>query len=366
MSSEAPPRTTTDPSGSELLMRAVRAVVDGRDLARRVVTEPTTAQWLSAPPDLPAVTGDIELWTRVFADDVPSDEVPRCFEERAAAHARRGTPPGDAVLVQHGCVNVLVGAVISWLEAGRPHPRAAEARQTAGAVALRTLQTATAAIARSYRLAAAARVPRTRDPLPESRRWCLAVAVREGETHRLLERFRAANPQASADTDGTTLTCFTSQWPTVPEGFGPYGVAPVEGCDTDRAAGRAGLAAAAARRYRLDHVDARQLLPLLAASDLDPDECDAFLTACLGPLHTADGNEHLMETLRAYLSHNLCTTAAARSLYVHRHTFAYRMRCIRSLTGLDPDRPFHRLRAELALLLREASRPGGRPRPRLA
>lgn len=364
MFSNAPPRTAADPLRPELLIRAVRAVGSCGELARHVLTEPATAPWLSAPPDLPAVTADIELWAGIFAGDVPSDEVPHRFEERAAEHARRGTPPANAVLVQHGCVNVLVGALISWLDDGRPAPQAAEAQRAAGAVALRTLQTATAAIARSYLDAATARAPRSRGPAPEPRRWCLAVMVREGESRQALERFRAVNPQATACASATALTGFTSRQPTVPEGLGPYGTAPVEADDTARAARRAALAAATARHYRLDHVDAGQVVPLLAALDLDPDERETFLTACLGPLHTTDRNEHLMATLHAYLSHNLCTTAAARSLYVHRHTFAYRMRCIRSLTGLDPDRPFHRLRAELALLLREASRPGP-PRPRL-
>lgn len=62
-------------------------------------------------------------------------------------------------------------------------------------------------------------------------------------------------------------------------------------------------------------------LPLIGAADQDPDNREEFLAACLGPLHTSDRHRHLPEPLRAYLVHGLRTTPAARSLYVHRHTF---------------------------------------------
>ncbi|WP_176604535.1 PucR family transcriptional regulator, partial [Streptomyces lycii] len=193
-----------------------------------------------------------------------------------------------------------------------------------------------------------------------------------------LQRFRAANPQALIVTTGpgntsggsftayTAFTAFTHDHPAVPDGLGPCGIVPVEDGDTTRAARRAAIAAVLARHHGLGHLDTRQAGPLLAALDLTHQEREAFLTSCLGPLHNSARHRHLLETLEAYLAHNLCTTAAARSLYVHRHTFAYRMRSVRALTGLDPDRPYHRLRAELALLMSRVHGSPAVPRQRTA
>jgi hypothetical protein len=66
----------------------------------------------------------------------------------------------------------------------------------------------------------------------------------------------------------------------------------------------------------------------------------------LGPL-LAEGNAHLLETLRAYLREGAATTAA-EALHVHAQTLRYRLRRVRELTGHDPHRPWPRFVLETA------------------
>ncbi len=67
----------------------------------------------------------------------------------------------------------------------------------------------------------------------------------------------------------------------------------------------------------------------------DPDALRTFAGSVLGPLDhyddTSDGE--LVASLRAFLDHNARWEAAARDLYVHRHTLRYRMRKVEELTG---------------------------------
>ncbi|MGW0310708.1 PucR family transcriptional regulator [Streptomyces flavidovirens] len=173
-------------------------------------------------------------------------------------------------------------------------------------------------------------------------------------TKAALQKFRALNPQALVAVTGTNVTAFTQERPKMPELFGPYGLVLIEDGDTMRAARRAALAAVIARHYGV-RVDTSQALPLIAALDMAPDERETFVTSCLGPLYTNLRHRYLLETLGTYLAHNLCVTAAARSLYVHRHTLTYRLRSIESLAGIDLSNPFDRMRAELALILSRTS-----------
>jgi hypothetical protein len=69
-----------------------------------------------------------------------------------------------------------------------------------------------------------------------------------------------------------------------------------------------------------------------------PDEVRSFYEDTLAPLVRYDeayGSE-LVATLETFLEHNGATGAAARALYVHRHTIAYRLERVKELTGLDP------------------------------
>ncbi|MRH87291.1 PucR family transcriptional regulator [Nocardia sp. SYP-A9097] len=64
-------------------------------------------------------------------------------------------------------------------------------------------------------------------------------------------------------------------------------------------------------------------------------------TWLLGLLAPLTGHPHLMEALRAYLTHDHNRVAAAESLVVHRNTLNYRLNRIATLTGYDPGASEH-------------------------
>ncbi|RDI50603.1 PucR family transcriptional regulator [Nocardia mexicana] len=61
----------------------------------------------------------------------------------------------------------------------------------------------------------------------------------------------------------------------------------------------------------------------------------------LGLLHPLAEHRHLLEALRAFISHDYHRLEAAAALVVHRNTLNYRLARIAELTGYDPGRPEH-------------------------
>ena len=83
-----------------------------------------------------------------------------------------------------------------------------------------------------------------------------------------------------------------------------------------------------------------------------------FVDAAIGPLqrYDAEHGTYLVATLRGYVDADYNAAEAARRLYVHANTLAYRLRTIRRLLGGDPCRGDLRLQVELALKLQELVR----------
>jgi hypothetical protein len=83
-----------------------------------------------------------------------------------------------------------------------------------------------------------------------------------------------------------------------------------------------------------------------------------FIDAAIGPLqrYDAEHGTYLVATLRGYVDADYNAAEAARRLYVHANTLAYRLRTIRRLLGGDPCRGDLRLQVELALKLQELVR----------
>jgi purine catabolism regulator len=83
-----------------------------------------------------------------------------------------------------------------------------------------------------------------------------------------------------------------------------------------------------------------------------------FVEDALGPLvrYDAEHGTDLVTTLRAYVQADYNANQAARRLYVHPNTLAYRLRSIRRLLGGDPARGDLRLQVELALKLEDLPR----------
>lgn len=82
----------------------------------------------------------------------------------------------------------------------------------------------------------------------------------------------------------------------------------------------------------------------------------------LGPI----ANSNLLETLRAYVDHDLSPAASARAMGVHKNTILYRIRRVEELTGLVLHRPRDLARAVVALEALRANGDGQRSPAALA
>lgn len=105
--------------------------------------------------------------------------------------------------------------------------------------------------------------------------------------------------------------------------------------------------------------DAEALGPFLLLDTLaGDDEACRTAAAVLAPLETydADTSRDLVHTLEVYLEENGNTTAAARRLFLNRHSLMYRLRKVEALTGRDLRRHEDRFLLELSLRLRRVSR----------
>jgi hypothetical protein len=314
-------------------------------LREEVLADPLLRHGREDPACDTTADEDLDVWLGALTGRLGAPDVRVRFRERAVALRTAGLPCEEALIRQHVCAGALMRALSETGE-----------REVVGRLVLHTLGVATTAIVGRYRNedaseeAACSRAPQPPGAAP---RWCLAATRVGRDGSEALRRFRAANPQALIAVTGAHLTAFTTERPREADVFGPHGLVYAGDGQTVRAARRAALAAVVARHYGVS-VDTERALPLIAALDMPAEQREAFVTSCLGPLHTSARHRHLLETLSVYLAHNLCVSAAARALYVHRHTMAYRLQAIGELTGLKLNSPFDRMRAELALVLSQA------------
>jgi DNA-binding PucR family transcriptional regulator len=84
----------------------------------------------------------------------------------------------------------------------------------------------------------------------------------------------------------------------------------------------------------------------------DPRELVRFADRTLAPLraHDARKDANLVETLRAYLEHELNTARTAAALYVHPNTVGLRLKRIEELLGMPLARPETLLQVKAALM----------------
>jgi PucR family transcriptional regulator, purine catabolism regulatory protein len=82
-----------------------------------------------------------------------------------------------------------------------------------------------------------------------------------------------------------------------------------------------------------------------------PEEVHGFFEDTIAPVARYDDQYRgeLLPTLECYLANDCNMNAAARALYAHRHTIAYRLERVRELTGLDPASTEDRERLGLGL-----------------
>lgn len=100
--------------------------------------------------------------------------------------------------------------------------------------------------------------------------------------------------------------------------------------------------------------DSRALMPFLMLDKLkDDDAALATARSALEPLlaYQKGSERPLLETLKMYLDENCNASAAARRLYLNRHSLLYRLNKIEELTGYDLDSRDDRFILELSLRL---------------
>jgi sugar diacid utilization regulator len=117
------------------------------------------------------------------------------------------------------------------------------------------------------------------------------------------------------------------------------------------------IAVRAVRRIggdRLATYDQLGVVRLLLGSDENGD-LEEFVRDVIGPLIEYDRkhNASLTATLRAYFEADCSQQLAAKQLFVHHKTLRYRLDRIEELTSLDLRRHEDRLRADLALKIRD-------------
>ena len=183
-------------------------------------------------------------------------------------------------------------------------------------------------------------------------RWCVAVDVGEQEVGALVRSLRRALPEAIVGrVGGAVVGYLPGEEPPVLDSVQGAGLAPA--ADAEAGARRARAAARVAAHLRRPLVRYEDVVPLAAVLDGPDDERLAFVDAWLGPVLADGRGEELLRSLSEFYASGLSLAAAARNLYVHRHTLEYRLNRIEALLGADPKAQPSRLFLELALALRD-------------
>ncbi|TMK89400.1 MAG: hypothetical protein E6G57_01670 [Actinobacteria bacterium] len=183
-------------------------------------------------------------------------------------------------------------------------------------------------------------------------RWCVAVDVGEQEVGALVRSLRRALPEAIVGRVGGAVVSYLpgEEAPDL-DGIQGAGLAPA--VDPEAGARRARAAARVAAHLRRPLVRYEDVVPLAAVLDGPDDERHAFVDAWLGRVLADSRGEELLRSLSEFYASGLSLAAAARNLYVHRHTLEYRLNRIEALLDADPKAQPTRLFLELALALRD-------------
>jgi len=183
-------------------------------------------------------------------------------------------------------------------------------------------------------------------------RWCVAVDVGEQEVGALVRTLRRAMPEAIVGrVGGAVVSYLPGEDPPELDGIQGVGLAPA--VNPEAAARRARAAARVAAHVGRPLVRYEDVVPLAAVLDGPDEERLAFVQTWLGPVADDPRGEELLRSLTEFYASGLSLAAAARNLYVHRHTLEYRLNRIESLLGADPKSQPTRLFLELALALRD-------------
>jgi hypothetical protein len=185
----------------------------------------------------------------------------------------------------------------------------------------------------------------------EAIRWCLVSRTTHEDAGVEVRNMRRTYPGAAVGRIGRTVIAYVPgdeipEPPVTPAGLS-------RATDTVRAFKRARATLEVAIHLNRDCVLYEDVVPLAMVLGGPTEEREAFVGAQLGPLLEDQLGDELVKTLGAYYGSGQSVAAAARELFVHRHTLEYRLQRIETLLGKDLKAGDDRLLLELALAIRK-------------
>lgn len=337
--------------------------------------------YANATPDILAdarewAHGSIEITLGIITGKLDIRDFDEALIDVGRRRALQGFPLHDVLQAN------LIGAEVLWETAWAIAPRDPEALTEILAVSMRAtidlLQHAVKAVSHGYLEVDNARVAdeeydmqalvetlagiRQPDRRHEERadlrgidltalRWCVVARTDTESIGTAVRALRRGSPNAAVGRIGRTIIAYLPGVDIPQPDVAPAGIARAE--DTIRGYKRARATLEVAQHLKQDRVCYEDVVPLAMILGGPAEEREAFVQAQLGPLLADQMGEDLVKSLDAYYATGNSVAAAARDLYVHRHTLEYRLQRIETLLGKDVKAPEHRLLLELALAIRE-------------
>ena len=181
-----------------------------------------------------------------------------------------------------------------------------------------------------------------------SLKWC-AVVRTDGEPGHQVRTLRRTWPSAPIGRVGRKIIAFLPGETPPSLDVSPIGMAAVE--DTTTAYKRAAAALEVAIHLDEPRAMYEEVVPLAMVLAGPEEDRRAFVNSQLGPLLSDPLGKELLKSLEAFYGAGQSVAAAARDLYVHRHTLEYRLSRIEDVLGRDIRAPHTRMLLELAIAL---------------
>lgn len=183
-----------------------------------------------------------------------------------------------------------------------------------------------------------------------SLRWCIVGRSSHEDAGAQVRAIRRDIAGSAAGRMGHTVVAYLPGTNRPRPKVRPVGVAAAD--DPVRAYTHAAASLDVAQHLNRDIVFYDDVVPLALILGGPADEREAFVQAQLGPLLKDPMGPDLIASLHAFYGCGQSVAAAARQLYVHRHTLEYRLQRITTLLGRDLKEPQGRLLLEVALAIR--------------
>ena len=183
--------------------------------------------------------------------------------------------------------------------------------------------------------------------------WCVVARSSHEDAGSHVRTIRRDNPGSAVGRIGGTIIAYLPNSERPRPDVTPAGIAGAR--DPVRGYVHARGSLDVAVHLNKEHVYYEDVVPLALILGGPAEDREAFVQAQLGPLLTDPMAEDLLKSLQTFYSSGQSIAAAARALFVHRHTLEYRLQRIETLLQRDLKGPQDRLLLELALAIRHGA-----------